>query len=305
MKTGSKKRVIIKVIRKDIGDRIADALDKIDYLVGVLGRIPFIQNTNVKDIIKENRSMMVEQTDFNTEVANLQQMQTNAKYVDYLEIPRVYPEYTSNNSKVIVMDYIDGQKLSEVEECDKDDYSMMLAKFGMKCILFDRFYHADLHPGNIIFIKESDGTKKLGIIDFGVMGRMTKEEQDYFYNFFSNMSKDDNHFGAASSIIESLVEPKETLLALSKNDSDTLIQSIADITHHAFENHKNLMPSDLFAINEILRVRGLSLSRSFCKIELALAISDSVCSKLSHTRSYLDNVKVAAAEIFDLSLFEC
>jgi predicted unusual protein kinase regulating ubiquinone biosynthesis (AarF/ABC1/UbiB family) len=305
MKTGSKKRVIIKVIRKDIGERISDALDKIDFLVQFLGRVPYIRNTNVKDIIRENRSIMIEQTDFNTEVANIQQMRTNAKYVDYLEIPKVYPEYTSKNSKVIVMDYIDGQKLSEVKECDKDDYSMMLAKFGMKGILFDRFYHADLHPGNIIFVKQSDGRKKLGIIDFGIMGRMTKEEQDYFYKFFLNMSKDDNHFGAASSIIESLVEPKETLLALSKEQSDSLIQSIADITHHAFENHKNLVPSDLFAINEILRVSGLSLSRSFCKIELALAISDSVCSKLSHERSYLDNVKIAVGEIFDSSLFEC
>tara|TARA_R110002073_G_scaffold61687_3_gene155193 strand:- start:12173 stop:13456 length:1284 start_codon:yes stop_codon:yes gene_type:complete len=305
MKTGTKKRVIIKVIRKDIGTRIMDALDKIDFLVRLIGRFPFIQNTNIKDIIRENRSMMIEQTDFNMEVANIQQMYKNSKYVDYLTIPQVYPEYTTKNSKVIVMDYIEGQKLLEVEECDKDEYSMMLAKFGMKSILFDRFYHADLHPGNIIFIKESDGKKRLGIIDFGIMGRMTKDEQNYFYKFFSNMSDNDNYIEAASSIIESLVEPKDTLFSLSKEDYDSLIQSIAKITQNAFTHNKNLIPSDLFKINKILCVHNLSLSRSFCKIELALAISDSVCSKLSHNTSYLENIKTAAGEIFDSSMFEC
>jgi ubiquinone biosynthesis protein len=305
MKTGTKKRVIIKVIRKNIGDKIVDALDKIDFLVGLIGRIPFIRNTNIKDIIRENRSMMIEQTDFNTEVSNIQQMRKNAKHVDYLIIPQVYSQYTSDNSRIIVMDYIEGLKLSEIEECDKDDYSMMLAKFGMKSILFDRFYHADLHPGNIIFVKEIDGTKRLGIIDFGIMGRMTKYEQNYFYKFFLNMSEDDNYVEAASSIIECLVEPKDTLLSLSKEDYDSLIQSIAVITRNAFEHNNNLIPSDLFKINKILGVHKLSLSRSFCKIELALAISDSVCSKLSLNTSYLENIKIAAKEIFDSSMFEC
>jgi len=305
MKTGTKKRVIIKVIRKDIGTRIMDALDKIDFLVRLIGHFPFIRNTNIKDIIRENRSMMIEQTDFNMEVSNIQQMLKNSKYVDYLTIPQVYPEYTTDNSKVIVMDYIEGQNLLEVEECDKDGYSMMLAKFGMKSILFDRFYHADLHPGNIIFIKKSDGEKRLGIIDFGIMGRMTKEEQHYFYKFFLNMSNNDNYIEAASSIIECLVEPKDTLFSLSKEDYDRLIESIAKITQNAFTHNKNLIPSDLFKINKILCVHNLSLSRSFCKIELALAISDSVCSKLSHNTSYLENIKTAAGEIFDSSMFEC
>ena len=305
MKGGDERRVIIKVIRKDIGTKIMDALDKIDFLVRFIGGVPYIRNTNIKDIIGETRGMMIEQTDFKTEVANIQQMRENSKHVDYLEIPLVYPEYTCDNNKIIVMDYIEGKKLSEVEDCDRDDYSMLLAKFGMKCILFDRFYHADLHPGNIIFVKENDGTKKLGIIDYGIMGRMTKEEQDYFYKFFMHLSRDDNHFEAASSIIESLVEPKETLLSLSKEDSDRLVQSIANITHHAFEHHKNLTPSDLFAINKVLHVCHLSLSRSFCKIELALAIADSVSSKLSHSRSYLDNIKIAVEDIFDVSVFEC
>jgi len=305
MKTGTKKRVIIKVIRKSIGAKIIDALDKIDFLFRLIGRIPFIRNTNVKDIIRENRSMMIEQTDFNTEVANIQQMCENAEHVDYLTIPQVYPEYTTDNSRIIVMDYIEGQKLSEVEECDKDGYCMMLAKFGMKGILFDRFYHADLHPGNIIFVKEPDGTKKLGIIDFGIMGRMTKDEQNYFYKFFSNMSEEDNYSESASSIIESLVEPKDTLFSLQKEDYDSLIQSIAVITRNAFEHNKNLKPADLFAINKILGVHKLSLSRSFCKIEMSLVISDSVSSKLCHNTSYLENIKIAANEIFDSSMFEC
>ena len=305
MKTGTKKRVIVKIIRKNIETKIADALDKIDFLVRTIGHFPYIRNTNIKDIIQENRSMMIEQTDFNVEVANIQQMCKNSKHVDYLNIPQVYPEYTNENSKVIVMDYIEGRKLAELEECDRDDYSMMLAKYGLKSILFDRFYHADLHQGNIIFTKESDGTKRLGIIDFGIMGRMTKDEQDYFYKFFSNLSDDDNYPEAANSIMEYLVEPKEVLLSLSEDESVGLVQAMSDIIRDAFEHQKSIRLSDLFAINKILHAHNLYLSKSFCRIELALAISDSVSSKLNNSTSYLDNIKVVARDIFDNSFFEC
>jgi predicted unusual protein kinase regulating ubiquinone biosynthesis (AarF/ABC1/UbiB family) len=91
MKTGTKKRVIVKIIRKNIETKIADALDKIDFLVRTIGHFPYIRNTNIKDIIQENRSMMIEQTAFNVEVANIQQMCKNSKHLDYLNIPQVYP----------------------------------------------------------------------------------------------------------------------------------------------------------------------------------------------------------------------
>jgi ubiquinone biosynthesis protein len=157
MRTGDKRKVIVKIIRKNIREKILDAIDKIEFLSKLIGGFPYIRNTNVKDLIQENRRMMIEQTDFNIEISNLQHMQENMKNIDYITIPRVYQEYTTENSNVIVMDYIEGKKLNELEERDKDEYSMMLAKFGMKCILFDRFYHADLHPGNILFLCDKNG----------------------------------------------------------------------------------------------------------------------------------------------------
>ena len=47
------------------------------------------------------------------------------------------------------MEKIEGNKLEQVETEDKDKYSYLMAKFGIKCILYDSFYHADMHQGNV------------------------------------------------------------------------------------------------------------------------------------------------------------
>ena len=88
---------------------------------------------------------MMEQLDFNHEVENIKDMYEKNKYIDYVVVPKVYEEYTELNNDMIVMDYIDGIKLSDVMDKDKDVYSYLLAKFGIKCVLFDRLYHGDLH----------------------------------------------------------------------------------------------------------------------------------------------------------------
>ena len=141
-----------------------------------------------------------------------------------------------------------------------------------------------------LFIKENE-EYKLGILDFGIMGNLSREEQNDFFLFFQTLSNND--FNAASEhIIKKLVEPPEVVESLSRKNYSILLGKLALITHKAFVIDKILGPNEIYEINTVLYSYKLKLVRSFCKLELALAISDSVSKNLSHTTSYIENMSL-------------
>ena len=90
---------------------------------------------------------------------------------------------------------------------EKAEYGPLVARFSMKSILYDRRYHADLHAGNIFFMG-NDKDRRIGIIDFGIVGTVSKEEQDSFYNFFKSILVDNNYVEGSNVLLSRLVEPK-------------------------------------------------------------------------------------------------
>ena len=300
------KPVVIKVMRAGVKKRLEDALRKVHFLVRVVSWFPYVRNLQLLDIFTENRSNLITQTNFTNEKDNILRMFKNCEHTEYINVPTVYPEFTNANDSIIVMSYLEGKKLDELVDDEKDEYCRLLAKFGMKCLLFNRFYHADLHPGNIVFMKDADGNFQLGILDYGIMGEITKEEQAYFHKFFVSIaSARDGGAAAADNILDGLVQPMSLMKELSAWDHNNLRAEIGGIIGEVLHKVRNFTPEDMFRINTVLRKYKLSLSKSFCRIELSLAIADSVSTKLSHKTSYLENVKEAVNSMFETSIIDC
>jgi predicted unusual protein kinase regulating ubiquinone biosynthesis (AarF/ABC1/UbiB family) len=298
-------RVVIKVMRRGINERVKRAMKKVKFLVEIISYLPYIRHLQLNDIFAENTEILIAQTNFKNEKNNILQMAENCKYTDYINVPVVYPEFTDNNSFVIVMSYLDGRKISELDNDEKDDYCRLLAKFGMKCLLFNRFYHADLHPGNIVFMKDQNENKQLGILDYGIMGNLTKEEQEYYHKFFISFATNRcNNAAISDNILDGLVEPVSLIKELSAWEHNNLREDIGNIVENILNKSRNFTPEDMFRINKILRKYKLSLSKSFCRIELALAIADSVSNTLSYHTTYLENVKEAVNTMFETSIID-
>ena len=291
------KPVAIKVIRKNIRERMEDALNKIDFLGQIIGRFPYIRAFNINELIAENREIMIAQTDLHQEANNMNLMYKNCLYTDYVTIPKSYPEYSPEDSSFFVMDYINGCKLNEINDADKATYCLQLAKFGIKCILYNRVYHGDLHPGNILFTKDTEGNPRLGIIDFGIMGTLTRDEQNYYYKILTAMNESKDYIDLVDLILSKLVEPKNKLMELTPNQHNKMVSELAFIFHNIFSVNRNIEPSIIYDINKVLRSNGLYLSKSFCKIQLCMAVSDSVISKLSTGTTYLDNIRKVVADM--------
>jgi len=291
------KRIIIKVLRKNIRARMEVALERIDFLGKLLGRLPHIKELNLGDLIEENKLIMLSQTSLSTEVENIQTMFKNCLHTDYVIIPRVYPEYTNDDNSLIVMDYIDGRKLDDISHEDKETYCTQLAQFGIKCIMYNRVYHGDLHPGNILFIKDEFGNQRLGIIDFGIMGEITREEQNYYYNLLTTINDSTDYVDVVTLVLSGLVQPQQRIKSLTVETRAELTARLATIFHYACTVKRSIDTSDIYNITKILRAHNLTLAKHFCKIQLCMAVADSVIRELSDTSTYLDNIKKVVTDI--------
>lgn len=296
------KDIIVKVIKKNIKDEMRVSIRRIEFLINIFHKLPCLKPLNLVEIFSENKQIMLDQVNFINEGKNIELFKERFKNINNIVIPNVYKEFTYYDNNMIVMDYIDGKKINQVYDDEKDEYCLQLAKFGVKCILYDGIYHGDMHPGNILFLNDGQ-EKKLGIIDFGIVGRINREEQNSFYLFFSKLLAND--FRSASGIIlDMLSEPKcDKNTILINVDRENLLDKMEKICEHALIIKRNFDASDIYEINKILYKYNLKLSRFFCRVELSLAISDSVCQTLSKNKTYIQNFNKALEDLYPENLF--
>jgi predicted unusual protein kinase regulating ubiquinone biosynthesis (AarF/ABC1/UbiB family) len=310
------KQVIIKYRRKNIVEKFEKSMSELELLVSITKKMPYFCNLNICDIFEENREIMLGQLDFANEVENIKLFYDKFKDVKDVCIPYVYSYFTEENPNAIVMEYIEGERLENICADDKDIYSKMLSRFNIKSVFYDSIYHADLHSGNIIFMKEKvpqseEHILKIGIIDYGIIGKLTREEQNIFFNFFKILVSR-NYEKLAKYIVNYLSEPVEKgekgekSIKLIKNKkltiNDKIIKGVYDICYNTL-NLKQLFfgAEEIYEINKILKIEGLTFCKFFCRVELAIAISENVCNTLCKDKTYFEQLMTAFKELFCIS----
>lgn len=288
------KTVVVKVIKNNIKNIIYQALNEYEKIIKILTYISLIKYYYIDDIYYSNKNLLLQQLDFNFEVDNIKKFYKNNKNTDYVEIPLVYEEFTRSNNKIIVMDYLDGRKLDNLEDEEKNEYLEQLVNFSFKSILFNRTFHCDLHPGNIIFL---DNPKRLGIIDYGIIGEITKEEQENIYNFFNEIFKNKN-YDEGSRILINNCSKVVNIDKIIISNTDT-IEKISSLTRDLVDDKFNLDADFIYQVNKILYKENLKLAEFFCKIELSFGISDSVCKQLLNN-SNLIHIAIKMFENFNI-----
>ena len=284
-------------------------MDELLLLIRISSKLPYMCDLNVSDLFEENREIMLNQLNFNSEISNMKLFADKFKDMSSICVPIVYPYFTDNNPCAIVMDFIDGKRIEQISDHDKDEYSRILSRFNLKCVFYDSIYHADLHSGNFIFLKESNNENttqvlKIGVIDYGIIGTMTREEQNIFFTFFKILvSKNCNEL--ASYIVEKLTESNITesntdnINVLSEQDKSILVENISNICNKTINiNNRMMGGEEIVLINKVLKKQNLQFSRFFCRVELAIAISENVCNSLASNSSYIEQLSSAFNELF-------
>ncbi|NDB83232.1 MAG: 2-polyprenylphenol 6-hydroxylase [Alphaproteobacteria bacterium] len=169
--------VAIKVLRPDVGclyKRDVNILKSIAYLIQLL----FHEFRNIKlvESILVFESAMKQEMDFRNEAAHCAFMFDNFAQDESVKIPKVYWNYST--SKVLVLEWINGisiydKKALEEANLDVTNSLRKLAVSFFNQAFRDGFFHADLHPGNILIT--FDG--RVAFLDFGIVGFLSERDR--------------------------------------------------------------------------------------------------------------------------------
>jgi len=172
--------VMVKIQRPNIGqiiDRDISILAGIAELMDAY--VPEIAVHNPRGIVAEFSRTIHRELDFFVEAANAARLRASFEGSDILVIPRVFPDMTTKH--VLVLERVEGIRLNDFDRIDREGYDRRdITKKGaeayFKMIFQDGFFHGDPHPGNIFVLPDG----RIALVDFGIMGRVTEENMQYF-----------------------------------------------------------------------------------------------------------------------------
>ena len=167
--------VVVKVQRKGIHDIMSRDITMLHKAVRLVPPVPIKVIVDFDMVLDEMWAVAQEEMNFLTEASNMEEFARNNKDIVFAATPCLYREYTT--SCVLVMEYIDGYRIDDKENLQKDGYDLneigsKLVDNYIKQVIEDGFFHADPHPGNVHI---RDG--KIVWMDMGMMGRLSERDK--------------------------------------------------------------------------------------------------------------------------------
>lgn len=175
-------RVVVKVRRPGIESKIQADLRILDHVARLVeSEMPDMRRYQPVRMIGEFHRSIMRELDMVREARNIDKFGRNFAQDENVHIPKVYWDYTSTT--VNVQEEIVGIKGVNREMLRENGLDpLLLGSRGsdvvLKMVLLDGYFHADPHPGNIIFMPGN----RIGIIDFGMIGHLTERRRNEIVN---------------------------------------------------------------------------------------------------------------------------
>ena len=181
---GGERTVAVKILRPGVERRFQNDLDSY-FLAARLVEWFLPPARRLKPVaVVENLQRTTElEMDLRLEAAAISEIADNIKG-DFdkadgrLRVPAI--DWQRTSKRVLTIEWIDGIKASDLDALEAAGHD--LKRLGLTVIrsflrhaMRDGFFHADMHQGNLFV--EPDGT--LVAVDFGIVGRLGKEERRF------------------------------------------------------------------------------------------------------------------------------
>ncbi len=172
------RRMVVKVQRPHIRETMTRDMSLLRTAVKPLKLTPISGMIDFNMVLDELWSVSQQEMDFLVEARHAEEFYERSRDVAFATCPKI--EDTLTTSKVLVMEYIDGFSICDIQKLEENGYDRneigrKLTDHYIKQVIDDGFFHADPHPGNI---RIRDG--QIVWIDMGMMGRLTNRDKQMF-----------------------------------------------------------------------------------------------------------------------------
>jgi predicted unusual protein kinase regulating ubiquinone biosynthesis (AarF/ABC1/UbiB family) len=282
------KPVIIKMKRKNIEQKLNDAIENLLFSVYLLSFIPIFNKYQFVEIVKKNIEIIRHQTNFLEEVDNMNRIKINCKNLKYIKIPSARREVTEQYPNSIMMEFIEGIKINQIQKEDYQEFAKQVMKFGFVTTIVHGVTHGDLHGGNILFIKDNQDNKypyKIGVIDFGIIYEVETKYKNLFFDIITQIFDTSPRETAIKILNSGIIEPPNILQKIPKEDYENIISFSTEIIDETVNISKKANQVQIYKFlaklkdylsNSKLVELGIRPSDNFIKIQLVLAMSQGV-----------------------------
>ena len=215
--------VVLKIRRPGIEAKIDADLRILDHLAHLIEReMPDVRRYRPVQVVGQLRSSLERELDLAVEARNTERFARSFADDPDIYVPRVYWEWTS--STMNVQEHIEGIRGNDLAAIDSAGLDRKaLAARGvdavLKMILVDGFFHADPHPGNVMYLPGN----RIALIDFGMVGRLSQARRRQIIDLLAGLAGHDE---------EAMLE---VLLDWRGDDSVDEARLAADLGEFAFD----------------------------------------------------------------------
>jgi ubiquinone biosynthesis protein len=220
--------VAVKVQRPGVRERVLRDLGRARVMASVLERSRASLVASPSEVVGELREWLLQELDFRHELSNLSRLYDLTLESGTQTVPEPHPELSG--PRVITATYLRGIPVSELlaalrsgrpdeiervqaSEIDVDLLAESLVDACLTQIFRYQFFHADLHPGNLVALPD----ETLGFVDFGLCDELEETVRERQLRYLSAVfSRDvEQMFDALTEI---LVAGEETDIAAFRRD---------------------------------------------------------------------------------------
>ncbi len=182
-KLRSGEEVVVKVVRPNLRPVISQDLAWLFLLAKTAERASTeARRLHLVEVVDDYAKTIYDELDLLREAANASQLRRNFQGSPLLYIPQVYWDLC--RPQVLVMERIYGVPVTDMKRLAEQRTDMkQLAERGVEIfftqVFRDSFFHADMHPGNIFVSTHQPWNPRYIAVDFGIVGSLTPEDQDY------------------------------------------------------------------------------------------------------------------------------
>ncbi|GGC07470.1 putative protein kinase UbiB [Oxalicibacterium flavum] len=207
------REVAVKVLRPGIKRSIDDDVALMHIVANMIERL-WADGKRLKprEVVAEFDKYLHDELDLMREAANGSQLRRNFVDSELLVVPEMFWDFCSTS--VITMERMNGIPISQTERLIAAGVDLKkLSRDGVEIfftqVFRDGFFHADMHPGNILVSTDPATFGRYIALDFGIVGTLTDFDKDYLaQNFLAFFRRD--YKRVAEAHIESGWAPKET-----------------------------------------------------------------------------------------------
>jgi predicted unusual protein kinase regulating ubiquinone biosynthesis (AarF/ABC1/UbiB family) len=260
------REVAVKVRRPDAREQVEDDLQllkglsrSIDALAGDSRAVRFY------DVVVAFSTALQLELDYRVEAHNLHRVRAATNPYPRLSVPRPVLEHTTET--VLVMEFVDGTPLGEAENIHApEELARQVCASYLKQTLEHGFFHADPHPGNLIY--SPDGT--LHLIDLGMVETLTSDERRTLAGLILAIREGDPR--------ETEIALRRTCTELHNHDPEAFAAQVAATVRHsvAMRGVEPVLGATVYELMTACVSNGLRPAAGLAGLARTLALLDEV-----------------------------